>query len=140
MVLKLHGDKNKGNREKATELSKRLNHFIHSMGPYDIIMGDFNDDIWATAPTRPWQESLDDAGLLDLLLATPHHPDAGQYYTRIPRHGKPRRLDAIVVRRQIPNIPWTYYDVIRMPMSNHALVLLGLQWRTGGRVTKPPPP
>ena len=75
-----------------------MDQFIHSMGPYNIIMGDFNNDIWATAPTRPWQEGLDDTSLLDPLLATPHHPDTGQYYTRIPRHGKPRKLDAILVR------------------------------------------
>ena len=42
---------------------------------------------WALAPARPWQEGLDDTSLLDPLLATPQHPEAGQYYTCIPRHG-----------------------------------------------------
>ena len=58
----------------------------------------------------------------------------GQYYTRIPRHA--RRLDAILVRQQIPNIPWTYYGVIPMPISDHSLVLVDVRWRT--RVTLPP--
>ena len=58
-----------------------MDHFIRSMGPYNIIMGDFNNDIWAAAPVRPRQEGLDDASLFDPLLATPHHPDKGQYYT-----------------------------------------------------------
>ena len=62
---------------------------IYSMGPSDIIMGDVNDDIWATAPTRPWQEGLDAANLIDLLLATPNHTDSKQCYTRISRHVKP---------------------------------------------------
>ena len=114
--------------------------FIQSMEPYDIIMGDFNDDIWASPPTRPWQKGLDNAELLDPLLATPHNPEASQYYTRIPRHGRPRRLDAILVRQQIPNIPWTYYNVIRMPISDHSLVLIGLRWRTGGHTTTSPKP
>ena len=52
-------------------------HFIHSRSPYDIIMGDFDDDIWTAAPTHPWQEGLDDASLLNPGLATPHHPEAG---------------------------------------------------------------
>ena len=103
-------------------------------------MGDFNDDIWGATPTRPWQEGLDDASLLDPLLATPHHPDVGQYYSCIPRHGERRRLDAILVHQQIPNIPWTYHYVIRMPIYDHSLVLLGLKWCTGGHITKPPPP
>ena len=98
-----------------------VDHFIHPTAPHDIIMGDWNDDIWA-APTRLWQEGLDDASLPNLLLATPHHPNARQYYTRIPRHGRPRRLDTMLVRQQIPNIPWTYYGVIRMTISDHSLV------------------
>ena len=44
-----------------------------------------------------------------------------------------------MVRQQIPNIPWPYYDVICEPIFDHALVLLGVQWLTAGRVTKPPP-
>ena len=114
--------------------------FIQSIKPYDIIMGDFNDNIWASPPTRPWQKGLNNAELLDPLLATSHNPEASQYYTRIPRHGKPRRLDAILVRQQIPYIPWTYYTVIRMPISDHSLVLIGLRWRTGGHTTIGPKP
>ena len=45
-------------------------------------------------------------------------------------------LDAILIRQQIPNIRWTYYDTIRMPISDHALVLLGIRWRIGA----PDPP
>ena len=63
-------------------------------------------------------------------------PDPRQYYTRIPRHGLPRRPDAILIRQQLPNIPWTYYDTIQIPISDHALVLLGVRWRTGA----PDPP
>ena len=74
------------------------------------------------------------------LLATSHNPEASQYYTHIPRHSRPRRLDAILVRQQIPNIPWTYYNVIRMPISDHSLVLIGLRWRTGGHTTTGPKP
>ena len=84
--------------------------------------------------------SLDNAELLDPLLATSHNPEASQHYTRIPRHGRPRRLDAILVRQQIPNIPWTYYNIIRMPISDHSLVLIGLRWRTGGHTTTSPKP
>ena len=90
--------------------------------------------------TRPWQKGLDNTELLDPLLATSHNPEASQYYTHIPRHGRPRRLDAILVRQQIPNIPRTYYNVIRMPISDHSLVLIGLRWRTGGHTTIGPKP
>ena len=114
--------------------------FIQSMEPYDIIRGEFGDDIWASPPTRPWQKGLDNAESLDPLLATSHNPEASQYYTRIPRHGRPRRLDAILVRQRIPNIPWTYYNVIRMPISDHSLVLIGLRWCTGGHTTIGPKP
>ena len=31
---------------------------LWSLRPYDIIMGDYNDDIWSPNPTRPWQEDL----------------------------------------------------------------------------------
>ena len=41
-----------------------------------------------------------------------------------------------MIRQQIPNIPWTYYDTIQMPISDHALVLLGIRWRIGA----PDPP
>ena len=115
-------------RDKA-----KVDRFIHITTTYDIIMGDFNDNIWASPPTRPWQEGLDDARLLGPLLSTSHHRDVGQYYTHIPRHGRPRRLDAILIRQQIPNVPSTYYNVINMPISDHSLVLLGLRWRVGGR-------
>ena len=114
--------------------------FIHSMTPYGIIMGYFKDDIWAASPTHPWQEGLDGTSVLDPVLATPHHPDVGQYFTRIPRHGRPRRWDAILIREQILNIPWTYYIVMRMPVSDHSMVVLGLKWCTRGRVTMHPPP
>ena len=44
------------------------------------------------------------------------------------------------MRQEIPNMCWTYYDVIRIPMLDHVLVPLGLQLRTRAHVTKPPPP
>ena len=28
--------------------------FLQSLQPYDIIMGDYNDDIWSSNPIRPW--------------------------------------------------------------------------------------
>ena len=96
----------------------------------------YNDDIWSSNPTRPWQHNLANSVFLDPLHASSQPPDPRQYYTRIPRHGRPRRLDAILIRQQIPNIPWTYYDTIQMPISDHALVLLGIRWRIGA----PDPP
>ena len=116
----------------TTRDKTEVDDFIQSMEPYDIIMVDFNDNIWASPPTRPWQKGLDNAEVLDPLLATSHNPEASQYYTRIPGHGRPRRLDAILVRQQIPNIPWTYYNAIRMPISDHSLVLIGLRCAQGG--------
>ena len=41
-----------------------------------------------------------------------------------------------MIRQQTPNIPWTYYDTIQMPISDHALVLLGIRRRIGA----PDPP
>ena len=35
---------------------KEVDHFIPSMCPYDIIMGRFNNVIWAASPTCPWLE------------------------------------------------------------------------------------
>ena len=105
--------------------------FLHTLQPYDIIMGDYNDDIWSSDPTRPWQHDLANSTFLDPLHASSQPPDPRQYYTRIPRHGRPRRLGAILIRQQIPNIPWTYHDTIQMPISDHALVLLGIGWRIG---------
>ena len=110
--------------------------FLQSLGPYDIVMGDYNDDIWSPNPTRPWQEDLANRVFLNPLHASSQPPEPRQYYIRIPRHGRPRRLDAILIRQQIPNIPWTYYDTIQMPISDHALVLLGVRWRIGA----PDPP
>ena len=99
--------------------------FLQTLKPYDIIMGDYNDDIWLPDPTRPWQQDLANGELLDPVHASNQPLEPRQYYTRIPRHGRPRRLDAILVRQQIPNTSWTYYDTIQMPISDHALVLLG---------------
>ena len=110
--------------------------FLQSLRPYDIIMGDYNDDIWSSNPTRPWQEDLANGVFLDPLHASSRPPDPRQCYTRIPRHGRPRRLDAILIRQQIPNIPWTYDDTIQMPILDHALDLLGFRWRIGA----PDPP
>ena len=106
--------------------------FVQSLQPYDIIMGDYNDDIWSSNPTRPWQKDLANSVFLDPLHASSQPPDPRQYYTRIPRHERPRRLDAILIRQQIPNVPWTYFDTIQMPISDHALVLLGIRWRIRG--------
>ena len=94
-------------------------------------MGDYNDEMWSSNPTRPWQEDLANSVFLDPLHASSQPPDPRQYYTRIPRHVRPRRLDAILIRQQISNIPWTYCDTIQMPISDHALVLLGIRWRIG---------
>ena len=105
--------------------------FLQSLQPYDIIMGDYHDDIWSSNPTRPWQEDLANSVFLDPLHASSQPPDPRQHYTRIPRLGRPRRLDAILIRQQIPNIPRTYYDTIQMPISDHALVLLGIRRRIG---------
>ena len=105
---------------------QEVDQFLQSPKPYDIIMGDYNDDIWSPNPTRPWQEDLANGVFLDQLHTSSQPPEPGQYSTRIPRHGRPRRLDAILIRQQIPNIPWTYYDTIQMPISDHALVLLGV--------------
>ena len=66
--------------------------FLQSLHPYDIIMGDYNDDIWSSKPTRPWQEGLANSVFLDPLHASSQPPDPRQYYTRIQRHGRPRRL------------------------------------------------
>ena len=58
------------------------------------------------------------------------------------KHGRPRRLDSILIRQQIPNIPWTYNDTIQMPISDHALLMLGIRWRIGAPDTpyrKPQP-
>ena len=110
--------------------------FVQSLQPYDIVMGDYNDDIWSSNPTRPWREDLCNGVFLDPLHASSQPPEPRQYYTRTPRHGRPRRLDAILIKQQIPNIPWTYYDTIQMPISDHTLVLLGIRWRIGA----PDPP
>ena len=101
--------------------------FAQSLQPYDIIMGDCNDDIWSSDPTSPWQQDLANSVLLDPLHASSQPPEPRHYYTHIPRHGRPLRLDAILIRQQITNIPWTYYDTIQMPISDHALVLLGIR-------------
>ena len=105
--------------------------FLQSLQPYDIVMGDYNDDIWSSNPTRPWQEDLANRVFLDPLQVSSQPPEPRQYYTRIPRHGRPRRLDAILIKQQTPNIPWTYYYTIQMPISDHALVLLGIRWMIG---------
>ena len=116
--------------------------FLRTVKPYNIIMGYYNDNTWSPDPTRPWQQDLASGELLDPLHANNQPPEPRQYYTRIPRHGRPRRLDAILIRQQIPNIPWTYYDTIQMPISDHALVMLGIRWRIGAPDTpyrKPQP-
>ena len=117
----------KFNRQDKQEVDR----FLQYMRPYDIVMGDYNDDIWSPNPTRPWQVDLANGVFLDPLHASSKPPEPRQYYTRIPRHGRPRRLDAILIRQQIPNIPWTYYDTIQMPISDHALLLLEVRWRIG---------
>ena len=110
--------------------------FLQTLKPYDIIMGDYNDHIWSSNPKRPWQQDLANSVLLDPLHASTQPPEPRQYYTHFPRHGQPRRLDAILIRQQVPNIPWTYYETIQMFISDHALVLLGIRWRIGA--PKPP--
>ena len=94
-------------------------------------MGDYNDDIWSFETTRPWQQDLANGELLEPLHANNQPAEPRQCYTHFPRHGRSRRLDAILIRQQIPNIPWTYYDTIQMPISDHALVLFGIRWRIG---------
>ena len=44
--------------------------FLQSLQPYDIIMVDYNDDIWSSNPTRPWQENLANNVFLDPLHAS----------------------------------------------------------------------
>ena len=68
------------------------------MHPYEILMGDYNDDILPPSPIRPWQKGLADSELLDPLLAASKQLEAGQYYTHIPRRGRPHHLDAILMR------------------------------------------
>ena len=46
-------------------------HFISSTTPCHVIMGNFNQDIGASCPSRPWQEGLDDANPLDPPLSPP---------------------------------------------------------------------
>ena len=120
---------------------KEIDDFIRSMSPYDLLMGDFNDALWNDQPNRPWQEGLQTADLIDPLLASSHQPEATQYYTRIPKRGNPRRLDAILIRQQTPNIGCSGYEVVHMPISDHAMVLLRIAW---GKPTqlglKRPPP
>ena len=55
-----------------TRKKTEVDHFVTSMSPYDIIVGDFSDDTWAASPTGLWEEGLEDASLPDPLLATPH--------------------------------------------------------------------
>ena len=83
-------------KEPTTRDKMEVDNFIHSMHPYNIKMGDFNDDMWASPPTRPWQVGLDNSELPDPLLTMPHHLEVGHYYAHIPRHGKLRKLDAIL--------------------------------------------
>ena len=88
--------------------NKRYVHlFFQSLKPYDIIMGDYNGHIWSYDPTRAWQQYLANGVLLDPLHASNQPPEPRQHYTRIPQHGQPRRIDAILIRQQIPNIPTT---------------------------------
>ena len=110
---------------------QEVNLFLQSLWPYDIRMGDYNHDIWSSDPARPWQHDLANSGFLDPLHANSQPTEPRQYYTHIPRHGRPRRPNAIMIRQQIPNIPWTYYDTIQMPISDHGLVLLGIRWWIG---------
>ena len=105
--------------------------FLQTLRPYDIIMGDYNDGISSSDPTRPWQQDLANGVLPDPLHASSQPPEPRQYYTSLPRHGRPRRPDAILNTQQIPNVPWTYYDTIQMPILDPAPVLLGICWRIG---------
>ena len=105
-------------------------------------MGDYSDEICSPDPTHPWQQDLATGELLNPLHTNNQPPKPRQYYTHTPRHGRPRRLDAISMRQQIPNIPWTDYDTIQMPISDHALVMLGIRWKIGAPDTpyrKPQP-
>ena len=115
----------------SADTTQEVDLFLQTLKPYDIIMGYYHDDIWSPDPTRPWQQDLANGELLDPLHANKQPLEPRQYYTRIPRHGRPRCLDAILIRQQIPNIPWTYYDTIQMPISDHTLVMLGICWRIG---------
>ena len=44
--------------------------FLQSIQPYDVIMRDYNDDIWSSHPTRLWQEDLANTLFLDPLHAS----------------------------------------------------------------------
>ena len=51
--------------------------FLQSLQSYDDIMGDYNDDVWSSNPTRPWQHDLASSVFLDLLHASSQPPTPG---------------------------------------------------------------
>ena len=73
--------------------------FLQSVKPYYIIIPDYNDDIWSSDPTCPWQQHLASGELLDPLHANNQPLEPRQYYTHILRHGRPCRVDAILIRQ-----------------------------------------
>ena len=44
---------------------KEVDLLLQSLQPYDVILGDYNDDIWSAYPTRPWQQDLANSVFLD---------------------------------------------------------------------------
>ena len=74
-----------GPRRTSRHDKQEVDLFLDSMKPYNILMGDYNDNIWSPNPTRPWQRDLTNGEFLDPLHANSQPPEPRQYYTRIPR-------------------------------------------------------
>ena len=78
--------------------------FLQTLKPYDIIIGDYKDNIWSSDAARPWQQDLANGVLLDPLHAS-SQPAEPQRYTTLHTHSTAwtlRRLDAILIRQQVP--------------------------------------
>jgi hypothetical protein len=96
--------------------------------PPDVLLGDFNAPIWSTKPDRPWQLWLQEGKLSDpLILLTPDTP-LRDMATRFGHSGNPKRIDAILIRPNLPTLNISSYDTFDLPLSDHRLVLMGSSW------------